>query len=66
VLESTNNGFEIAERDLEIRGYGNIYEYGVDQSGFAENIVPGHKLTAKEFLSAIKVFEKVWGVKPNG
>ena len=50
VLESTNDGFEISEQDLRLRGEGDIY--GVNQSG-----TPIHKIAG--ILENLKTLEEV-------
>ena len=49
-MEKTNNGFELAEIDLEIRGPGEVY--GVRQSGLPDLKVA--ELTDLELISQIR------------
>lgn len=41
LIESENNGFKIAEKDLFIRGFGNLTKSGSNQSGFEKGIFGG-------------------------
>lgn len=52
VLEQTNNGFEIAEADLQNRGEGDLF--GVDQSGV------GTRRRVADFMKHSHVLEKVY------
>jgi ATP-dependent DNA helicase RecG len=52
IMEKTNNGFEIAEADLQNRGEGDLF--GVDQSG----VVTRRRVA--DFMKHSKVLEKVY------
>lgn len=66
IMEDSNNGFEIAQKDLELRGPGDFF--GVRQSGLPEfklanllkdiNILKDAQIAAKEKIEDDKYFEK--------
>lgn len=45
LLERSNNGLEIAEADLQARGFGELARMGTVQTGFMEGWLPGIKVT---------------------
>lgn len=53
-LELTNDGFVIAELDLEMRGPGELEADGNAQSGFFDNPLPGMQLDLKRLGAAVE------------
>lgn len=54
-LVDCNDGFVIAERDMELRGFGEVQEDGSAQTGVARGLFHGISLTSKEIrLAATK------------
>lgn len=47
VMLETNNGFEVAEKDLELRGYGDLAVDGNNQKGSDDSFLIGRKVNPK-------------------
>ena len=52
ILEATSDGFEVAEHDMAIRGFGNLAPDSERQSGFDETFLFGRPLKP-ELLDAV-------------
>jgi ATP-dependent DNA helicase RecG len=59
ILETTTDGFELAQQDLQLRGFGDIRRDGVSQSGSAMRIVFGRELTPERIDSAIREYAQM-------
>jgi ATP-dependent DNA helicase RecG len=60
IIKNSNNGFEIAKKDLEIRGSGKVF--GKDQSGFFANKIADFNLDWDLFELAKKNVEQLFAV----
>jgi RecG-like helicase len=53
LLEKFNKGSKLAEQDMLLRGFGDLSNLGVSQSGMSKSIFIGAKVLPEDLLSVI-------------
>lgn len=61
ILESVDDGFEIAEHDLELRGFGGLGGKSRSQSGHVKHIITNYKITPGILMKAVTHFDTLVG-----